>query len=1093
MPTDYERIRNDNRKAYGEKGAIKYGKVVSEQLYADRAHFIYELLQNAEDAFGRRGSSWDGDRKVSFTLKEDGLRVEHNGDPFNEHDVKAICEFDESTKRDSLTEIGRFGIGFKSVYAYTSQPDIHSGDEHFGIRDYIYPHGIPALEDKSASRTVFDLPFRTDIASARHEILDGLRTLHRRALLFMQHIEEITWQTDDAVSGHYLRESQWIDRDSEIHRTTLIFEDTGSSEHTGSSIVQTEEWLIFSRTIDNGGECGAKVRIAYLFDSDIERVQAATNCRLFARFPTSLETHMGLLMDGPYRTTLDRSSVPSADCWNKRLVAETGDLIVESLRWLRDQEWLDAAALRCLPLTHPPDDSLQVLFRPIFDKTREALRSERLLPRYGGGYATRAEALVSRTSGLRELFSPRQLASLYEPASAWLDGSLGETNDVQDYIRHQLNIRESRLENVLPKLTKEFLEKQSDEWILRLFAFLYGQRAEWKRLANMSLVRLEDGTHVVPMIDGSPQAFLPPKSSDDLILLDRPIVHSCIREDGNAVELLRAIGISEWDSVDDAINRILPKYKVEAINHSEDDSRVDIAQILEAYRSSTGNQKNRLVQELRVCAFVPAVAATGDAERVWHCADAVYLPAEDLRVLFDKVDGVWFADLQVLGDDQDSEQLLRELLLDCGASSTLRTKKFRNKGRFTDDELESMRCSRQFWYDSPRRYTRHKTPIDVRLCHVDQILTKLSDSSHDGQIRQTRSLWNCLSELPRNDFEGTYEWFYHTDHSSRFMAEFVKTLIDTRWVPLPNGCLSKPSDAVFEELGWPHDQFLQNTFGFKPPSPERSRREELASEAGIDHEYLDVVQRAQEQGVTPNELSRLLRKGRGRAASTPVNPPSELDGGSFLQVLIERQAFTSQNGDQRDPVTLPTGGPSTQASAAADTSRSVELARREGWQIREVSHRERGPEGRALADEFRDMVKGDYGRRCQICGNTFTKLDGESQVFIVHLVAPSRHMQTNHFGNLLGLCGWHFALVQHGQWQFMTSEQASPVDNAEQLTELILNLSEEIDEAANSYRALPIRFQNIYGEWASEPSTISAEIRYSLPHWEYLCALATDD
>ena len=728
-----------------------------------------------------------------------------------------------------------------------------------------------------------------------------------------------------------------------------------------------------------------------------------------------------------------------------------------------------------------------------FDEARKALRSERLLPRHDGGYATRAEALMSRTAGLRELFSSRQLASLYEPGSAWLDGSLAEASDVQDYVRHQLDIRELRLENVLPKLTKQFLEEQSDEWIVRLFAFLHGQRAEWRRLADMSLVRLQDGTHVVPMIGGSPQAFLPPKGSDELTLVDRPIVHPCLREDDNAVKLLREMGISEWDTVDDVINRILPKYEAEVISHSEDDSRADIAQVLDAYQSSTGNQKNRLLQELRVCAFVPAVAATEDARRVWHRAGAVYLPTEELRVLFDGVDGVWFADLQMLGDDQDMEQSLRKLLQDCGASSTLRTKAFRNRGRFTDNELARMRYSHQLHYDSPRGCTCDEDPIDFRLCDLDTILTKLSNSTRDEQISQARSLWNCLSELPRNDFEGTYEWFYYTDHSSRFLAEFVNTLNDTRWVPLPDGHLGSPSDVVFDELGWAPDRLLQEFLDFRPPSPERNRREELASEAGIDHEYLDVVQRAQEQGVTPDELSRLLCEGRGRTASTPASPPGELDAGSFLEALLERQTFGSQNGDQLAPVTLPTGGPSTRASAAADTSRSVELTRQEGWQVKEVSHRERGPEGRALADEFRDMVKGDYGRRCQICGSTFTKPDGEPQVFIVHLVAPSRHMQTNHFGNLLGLCGWHFALVQHGQSQFMATEQASPVDDPEQLTELILNLPEEIDEAGNPYRALPIRFRNVYGSWASEPSTIDAMIRYSLPHWEYLCALVKDD
>lgn len=1088
MTTDYARICRDREKQYGTDGAQELGKMTADLLYDDRTHFIYELLQNAEDALGRREPSWNGERKISFHLEDDALRVVHYGSPFDEGDVEAICRFLRSTK-DSLTEIGRFGIGFKSVYAYTREPMIHSGAEHFKIQDYVYPRSISESQHGGADSTVFELPLRTDTPSSHEEIYRGLRSLHRRTLLFLRHIDEITWKTGKGISGHYLRESQQIEE--EVYLTTLISEDT-VSENTDSAS-EMEQWLVFDREVEHDGEPAGRVHVAYRFESQTERVQAVSGCTLFARFPTSLETHMGLLLDGPYTTTLDRSQIPPDDCWNRHLVEKTAGLVVESLRWLRDREQLDTAALRCLPLTAPQADSRQAFLQPIFDETRKALRSKRLLPRHGGGYATRAEALMSRTAGLRELVSSRQLASLYERGSVWLDGSLADANDVQDYIRHQLNIRELRLENVLPKLTSEFLEEQSDEWIVRLLAFLYGQKAERERLAGMSLVRLESGKHVVPMIDGSPKAFLPSEHGEDSkSRMDRPIVHPCICEDENAVKLLRDMGISEWDAVDDVINRILPKYQTEAMDHSEDSSSADISHILDAYQSSTDSKKIRLVRKLRDCAFVPAAAATGGAERVWHRADAVYIPAEELRILFDGVDSVWFADLQVLGDDDDIEQSLRELLLKCGASPTLRTKSFRNKARFTDDELAEMRNSREP-YGYRGRYTKQDDPIDYRLYDLDTILTKLSNSSHDEQIAQARSLWNCLSQLPREVFEGTYRWFYYRQRLSRFTSEFVDTLNDARWVPLPGGCLGRPSDAVFEELGWAPDRLLQEFFHFKPPSPERSRREELASEAGIDHEYLDVVQRAQEQGVTPDELSRWLDEGRGWTASTPARPSGELDAGSFLEALLERQALDPQNGDQRAPVALPTGGPNTRASAAADTSRSVELLRQEGWQIREVSHRERGPEGRALADEFRDMVKGDYGRRCQICGSTFTKPDGEPQVFIVHQVAPSRHMQTNNFGNLLGLCGWHFALVQHGQSQFMTTEHDSPINDPEKLAELILNLPEEIDEAGNLYRALPIRFWNVYGKWASEPSTINAKIRYSLPHWEYLCALVKDD
>lgn len=55
--------------------------------YDDRTHFIFELLQNAEDALRRRGA-WEGPRQVSFKLTGDSLTLSHFGRPFDDADVR---------------------------------------------------------------------------------------------------------------------------------------------------------------------------------------------------------------------------------------------------------------------------------------------------------------------------------------------------------------------------------------------------------------------------------------------------------------------------------------------------------------------------------------------------------------------------------------------------------------------------------------------------------------------------------------------------------------------------------------------------------------------------------------------------------------------------------------------------------------------------------------------------------------------------------------------------------------------------------------------------------------------------------------------
>ena len=141
----------------GLQGLIKNGwfegfKRLLTDLYPDNAHFIYELLQNAEDA---------GASKVQFILNADGLEFEHNGPKlFDIEDVESITNIGTSTKADDPTNIGKFGIGFKAVFAYTNTPEIESGPFHFRITDMLVPDTEgPVQRDTRCAEDSLCLPF----------------------------------------------------------------------------------------------------------------------------------------------------------------------------------------------------------------------------------------------------------------------------------------------------------------------------------------------------------------------------------------------------------------------------------------------------------------------------------------------------------------------------------------------------------------------------------------------------------------------------------------------------------------------------------------------------------------------------------------------------------------------------------------------------------------------------------------------------------------------------------------------------------------------------------------------------------------------
>ncbi|MFX4914302.1 hypothetical protein ABTC20_19005, partial [Acinetobacter baumannii] len=58
-----------------------------------------------------------------------------------------------------ITRIGHFGLGFKSVFAYTASPRIHSGSESFEITDLYTLRPVASPPDLERNRTRFVLPF----------------------------------------------------------------------------------------------------------------------------------------------------------------------------------------------------------------------------------------------------------------------------------------------------------------------------------------------------------------------------------------------------------------------------------------------------------------------------------------------------------------------------------------------------------------------------------------------------------------------------------------------------------------------------------------------------------------------------------------------------------------------------------------------------------------------------------------------------------------------------------------------------------------------------------------------------------------------
>ena len=657
MSCDYLAIRREHEDRYGT-GVGEYGDRLLPHRYGDRTHFIYELLQNAEDALARR-TGWTGPRSVHFDLSPAELRVRHFGLPFDEADVRSICGIGESTKDPGVTEIGRFGIGFKSVYAFTDRPEVHSGREHFAIERYVLPVAAPEFVPRAPEETVFVLPLRASAHAG--EIREAVRRLAPRALLFLREIEEIEWRAGDGATGSYLRETDTAG--DGVRRVKLVGEAAGHRE--------TEQtWLVFAGALpDAAGGVERQVEAAFRLGGEGRPEPVPErDTPLFAFFPTTLPTGLRFRVQGPFRTTLARDNVPLGDAWNEGLIAAVTQVLTGALRWLRDRNLLDAAALRALPLGRDrfPDGSL---FAPLRAGAAQALREEPLLPGFGGGFVAGRRARLASPPWIRDLFGPDQLAALFRDAGGaeWLTEAVpaGRTDELTRALQDEVGVRTLRLEDVLRRLDAAFLEAQTDDWVRGLYEAFAEHGVRGARVADVPLVRLRNGAHVPARVNGRPAAFLPAPPGG--AAADLPLVSDTVLESPAAARYLRELGLQELDPVEFALLRVVPKYRPTPAVAGEADYARDIADLVRAHRAGSLRARRRLEDELRRLRFVRTVDARGGASRLSRPGDACYATPRQ-REVFAGVAAVRFVDD---GCPALAAEGARNLLLACGARPLL--------------------------------------------------------------------------------------------------------------------------------------------------------------------------------------------------------------------------------------------------------------------------------------------------------------------------------------------------------------------------------------------------------------------------------------
>ena len=380
--------------------------------YPNDLTIVKELLQNADDAmatevnicYDARSHTNDAS-KLLFpgTAQCHGPSlIVHNNRPFSDDDFNNIEKLAGATKRDQELKIGKFGVGFCSVYHITDIPS-------FVSRDWLYFFD-PALEflheeneDKSRpgkrlcitqdivahssqldpyvglfgfqknqpySDTIFRFPFRTrrsDLSKTIYDdtLIDQLVSEMKEAgsnlLLFLQHVTRITFSRINPTESELTLILEICKKDNNINISPDLLAVSNCAKFISIDVMQyndgikkimNQKWIVgtYTSTIvfDSQSKYAISSAACEIIQENSVRFPSPLEGEVFCYLPLALKTGLPVHISSNFAIRRDRSGIHSSDKTSRRSnesnwnVALMQSIIPEAIRTL-----LVAIKLQC--------------------------------------------------------------------------------------------------------------------------------------------------------------------------------------------------------------------------------------------------------------------------------------------------------------------------------------------------------------------------------------------------------------------------------------------------------------------------------------------------------------------------------------------------------------------------------------------------------------------------------------------------------------------------------------------------------------------------------------------------------------------------
>lgn len=772
------------------------------EKYSDQAHFIYELLQNADDA-----NATD----ARFYLYQDKLVFIHNGlrhfnitDPKNEKedaengtlgDLNAITSVANSAKEGNKATIGKFGVGFKAVFQYTETPHIYDPNVSFKIERFIVPKPIDGdYPGRKGDETVFVFPFDHKKRSANEafeDISDKLRHLVYPNL-FLNHLIDISFEIDNSNTlGFYekkcLQERHFDDINAKLFELTF---------KEGNNPVSENLWL-FSRKDEHGRD------YCVGFFVDDEYKIKAVNMPAFCYFPTKEDTKLHFIIHAPFLLTDSREGIKAGEAHNKNMISLLAELSADALSCLRaigeekGEQLIDDSILDVIPIYEkvfsPLNDKSRISFLPFYYELKDALM-DGLLPTKDG-YTSHENAYWSHTKDINLLFSDEQLCQLLKKEDVhWVFCSrprhaldaYGKTV-VKDYI-DDLVYDWFNDDDIFRLINKGFIEKQSFEWLNRFYKWIMDTPRRFEKLVSAPIFIDNKGKAVAAYDKEKQKTLFLPSSA----VKDCPTVHSEFLMNPDTKKFLLDVVKLEEPSLQDYIySTVIPNIK----NDEAIDSFEYFKIFFSYYKQCRATEIDDYIEKIKDLSFL--VYYDSEEEEYYRTvARELYYPEKDLLEFFAPKTDTKFLELEMYLEEFPDKDNLRLFFNELGIMHLPKVEKH---------ELTWSEVYRES--DLPEEHStagHHYTET-----RIDGCLELATYIENNMVAEKSFVLWNMIIRLINegNDISptGDYRYFYFFNHHKAYRSVFAKMLQEKKWLVDKNGSFVCPNETRITDLSEEYD------------------------------------------------------------------------------------------------------------------------------------------------------------------------------------------------------------------------------------------------------------------------------------------------